>query len=123
MTTKLEAKTTDMFKKLRLSVLNFFRTPETISLIQCCMEIQKHLDGGEEPEWFSRGDGMCRNYYRYVALHPGKYEVRDDLVHFPFNGGEPQSFVWEMRAGVLYENPLRLAFIRKWAEKGGYVRA
>lgn len=78
--------------------------------------------------WFYKNAGICANYEAYLhnVLYLGRDDIRSyvralmvhfgqeyDSLHYPF-GGEG-AYNDEFHAETLYDNPLRIEFLKHWA--------
>jgi hypothetical protein len=97
-------------------------------LSQFCREVQDHLEGTKRSEWFYPDYGLCSNAESwadftdfgaadYIDLR-NKMETEFEGEDYPFNNCS-LDYENEKKRGAVYQNPLRLAFIKKWAESDG----
>jgi hypothetical protein len=96
-----------------------------------CRDMLAVIDrkAGYRPAWFRKHVGLCTNILIWAAhrrdIPQEKIKELDDFQDrlfngepLPFNQGDDlQSYIREVGKKEAYENPLRIAHLRKYAEK------
>lgn len=86
-----------------------------------CREMLIAIEGKVSPYWFNIGYGLCTNAGRYDRENDTfVYDTLHDIFKgevYPFNNGDSENYRNERwHGGGLYENEIRINFLKKYAE-------